>query len=292
MSKEKKGGAAAGSAAAAAEAEITRCKTALLTNITTACGLTGFPAHPRLLAACAFEAPEPEAGAAADAAPAAAPGAELLAVRGAIGAPNVRALCAALLARGLALDQTPYTPAKRLELLDSGAGDSGAGSVADVLRNGALVGVALESVALVRAGIGPAGAASLGAALMLGANSSLLSLSLDCNAFGDAGARLLARGLLTNRTLRRLSLASTGIRADGALDIASVVNSPICVLEAVDLSGNDIGLVGLRALSVSALYSKTLAELVRRRAQSISVRTQVFALTDPHPPAHSSPDAL
>jgi hypothetical protein len=74
--------------------------------------------------------------------------------------------------------------------------------------------------------------------------------------------RLLCRGLLTNRSLRRLSLASTGLHAEGALEVASVVNSPIGVLEAVDLSGNDIGLVGLRALSVSALYSKTLAELI------------------------------
>jgi hypothetical protein len=74
--------------------------------------------------------------------------------------------------------------------------------------------------------------------------------------------RLLCRGLLTNRTLRRLSLASTGLHADGALEVASVVNSPIGVLESVDLSGNDIGLVGLRALSVSAQYSKTLKELI------------------------------
>ncbi len=155
----------------------------------------------------------------------------------------------------------PYTPLKRLELLDAGAGDSGAASVADVLNNGVLMGVAIESVSLVRCGVGPEGAAALGNALMLGGNTSLLSLSLDCNLLGDVGTRLLCRGLLTNRSLKRLSLASVGMRENGAFEIAAYINSSLCVLEALDLSGNNIGVAGLKSLSVSALYSKTLVEL-------------------------------
>jgi hypothetical protein len=154
-----------------------------------------------------------------------------------------------------------YTPLKRLELLDANAGDSGAASVADVLNNDALVNVHIESLSLVRCGVGHQGAGAIGNALMLGGNTSLLSLSLDCNAFGNTGTRLLCRGLLTNRSLKRLSLASVDMREDGAFEVASYVNSSLCVLEALDLSGNNIGIAGLQALSVSAQYSKTLVEL-------------------------------
>jgi hypothetical protein len=143
----------------------------------TACNLTGFPAHPKLLAACTFQPPAKDPLAAADAPEPAAPGPELISVRCSledkpVGPPNVRALCAALLARGSGLDGTSYHPLKRIELLNVGAGDSGAGSVADVLRNGALVGVAVESVSLVSSGVGPDGASAIGASLMLGANSA------------------------------------------------------------------------------------------------------------------------
>jgi hypothetical protein len=243
------------------DALVDAARAALAANTATACALTGFPASPLLTAAVTFAAPAPDARAPVDAPPPAAPTPDVLAVRGALGAPNTRALCAALLARGAGLAPTPYFPAKVLALLDAACGDSGAAAVADVLTNGELAGVALESVSLVRCGVGAPGAAALGAALMLGANASLVALSLDCNALGDAGARALARGLLTNRSLKRLSLASCGLRAEGAFEVASVVNSTIGVLAAVDLSGNDIGLAGLQALSVAALYSKTLAEL-------------------------------
>ena len=174
----------------------------------------------------------------------------------------------------------PYTPLKRLELLDAGAGDSGAASVADVLNNGALMGVAIESVSLVRCGVGPEGAAALGNALMLGGNTSLLSLSLDCNPLGDVGTRLLCRGLLTNRSLRRLSLASVGMREHGAFEIAAYINSSLCVLEALDLSGNNIGVAGLNSLSVSALYSKTLVELTLCNCGLSSRRQESQAIAD------------
>jgi hypothetical protein len=158
-------------------AELTRVKASLAVNIVNACNLTGFPAHPRLIAACSFQAAEPDPLTAPGGLPPAPPGPDLIAVRGAIGAPNVRALCAALLARGSGLDGVPYHPVKRIELLDSAANDSGAGSVADVLRNGSLVGVAVESVSLVRSGVGPEGAGAIGASLMLGANSAAAHVS-------------------------------------------------------------------------------------------------------------------
>ena len=247
--------------------------------MTAACALTGFPAHAQLVAASTFTVIE-DPNKAADALPTEPPPPTLVSIRGAVGAPNVRALCAAILARGTGLSPIPYTPIKRLELLDAGAGDSGAASVADVLNNGALMGVALESVSLVRCGVGPEGAATLGNALMLGGNTSLLSLSLDCNLLGDVGTRLLCRGLLTNRSLKRLSLASVGMGESGAFEIASYINSSLCVLEALDLSGNNIGVAGLQSLSVSALYSKTLVELTLCNCGLSSRRQETLIAAD------------
>ena len=180
-----------------------------------------------------------------------------------LGAPNVRALCAALLARGVGLKPAPYRPLKRLTLQDAEAGDSGAAAVADVLRNGCLSEVGLEGVSLLHCGVGTEGARSLGASLVLGACATLIYLNLDLNRdIGDAGVRGLCRGLASNNTLKRLSLAGCGMGPEGAEEVAAVVNAHSCVLEAIDLSGNDIQLSGLRSLAVAASYSRTLQELL------------------------------
>ncbi len=183
--------------------------------------------------------------------------------KGRVGAPGVRALCAAVLARGAGLKAVPYRPLKHIVLQEAEAGDSGAAAVAEVLRNGCLVEVALEGVTLLNCGVGVEGACALGASLVLGACASLQYLSLDLNpALGDAGVHGLCRGLRSNNTLKRLSLSGCGLGPDGAEDVAAVVGAPTCMLESIDLSGNDIGLTGLRSLAVAASYSKTLQELL------------------------------
>ena len=237
----------------AAPAEKQELAAALLSNFALACKLTGFPASKELEAALQFP-PAPEAQ---------ERDLTSLTVRGHLGAPNVRALCAALLARGSGLAPRPYKFLKRLMLQDAAAGDSGAAAVAEVLRNGCLVDCTLEAVTLLKCGVEVEGAAALGSSLMLGACTSLSSLCLDLNAgLGDAGLRALCKGLATNRTLTRLSLAGCGFGCEGAEEVAAFINSPTCILEGLDLSGNDIGLEGLRSLAVAASYSKTLLELL------------------------------
>jgi hypothetical protein len=123
--------------------------------------------------------------------------------------------------------------------------------------------VRLEGLTLFRSGVGPAGARALGDALCLGANTTLLSLALDCNeAIGDEGVAGLARGLTTNRALKMLSLAACSIGPRGAAALGAALKSPLCVLEKIDLSGNAIGAEGLLALAEGAAASKTLQALV------------------------------
>ena len=232
---------------------MTASAVALASNFVLACKLTGFPASKLLEEALQFAAKEdpPVRDFAA------------LSVRGAVGAPNARALCAALLARGTGLAPQPYKYLKQLTLVEGAIGDSGAAAVAEVLRNGCLAECNLEQLSLLQCGVGVQGAAALGSSLMLGACTSLAHLCLDQNAgLGDAGARALCKGLATNRTLTRLSLASCALGSEGAEEVAGFINSPTCILQALDLSGNDIGLQGLRSLAVAASYSKTLLELL------------------------------
>lgn len=132
---------------------------------------------------------------------------------------------------------------------------------AEVLRNGKTE-VPLTQVEFMDCGVGPEGAAALGQALMLGANSTLEILRLDLNpGIGDAGVAQLCRGLRTNRSLKRLTLGYCGVGPDGAAALASVLESPLCGLEKLDLMGNALGSEGLHMLATAAYRSKTLVDM-------------------------------
>ncbi len=237
----------------------TECLRDLPVNFTAACKLTGFPPNKVLEEALTWPQPPPTPD-----------GKEVaidystLKVRAPLGPPNVRALCAALLARGTGLAGKPYRFLKHLILREADVRDSGAAALGEVLRNGALVSLELESLTLLACAVGVEGALSLGSSLMLGACTSLHSLNLDLNpGLGDAGVKALCKGLLTNRTLTHLSLAGCGLGAEACLELGGFLNSPTCVLQHLDVQGNgDVGLEGLNSLAVAACYSRTLGELV------------------------------
>ena len=106
MPKDEKKGGDAAAKTAELEKEKGECAAALLTNFAQACKLTGFPASKVLEEALQFPAASAEVER------------DLctLTARGALGAPNVRALCAAVLARGTGLAPKPYKFLKRLVL--------------------------------------------------------------------------------------------------------------------------------------------------------------------------------
>lgn len=156
-----------------------------------------------------------------------------------VGGDAVRALCAALLGRGMGARAPAYKPLRALKLWRADCGDAGAAAVADVLLLGK-DDLAPEAVDLAACGVGVAGCAALAQALMLGGNcGSLRSLRLDLTpGIGDAGVRALAAGLETCRSLTRLSLAYCGVGGDGAASLARVLASPLCALEAIELQGS------------------------------------------------------
>lgn len=177
---------------------------------------------------------------------------------------DARALCAGLLARGSTMKPPAYKPLKTLRFWKTPhVGDVGAAAVAELLKDGKGLDLLLEGVELMDCGIGPVGCRALGNSLILGGNTSLLSLKLELNlGLGDEGARELARGLRTNRTLKQLSLNYCDIGPAGAEALAEVLASPIGTLESVSLLGNRLGSLGLLSLAVAAHYSKTLKELI------------------------------
>lgn len=134
------------------------------------------------------------------------------------------------------MQQAPYTPLKSLRLWRNNAGDAGVAAVAHMLKMGPpppdipvppapkakgkgkkkkgkqkgptgpppipVQLIPLTHVEFMDNNVGPEGCHSLADALMLGANSSLLTLRLDINpAIGDYGIAELCKGLRTNRTL-------------------------------------------------------------------------------------------
>jgi len=188
----------------------------------------------------------------------------VIATDSALGPAGVRALAAALLARGQGFKQPGYKHVKALRLWRAGARDSGAAAVADVLRNGAKDKVEVEMVELMDSGITALGAGALGDALVLGANASLRTLRLDLNlGLGDAGVAALCRGLRSNRNLRVLTLSHCSLTERAAHSIAAdFLASPLCILEALDLTGNALAAEGTFTLAAAASRSKTLKELL------------------------------
>jgi hypothetical protein len=220
-------------------------------NYTKACKLLGVKEDAAVVKAIN---PEPDAAAPV----------VVIATDSALGPAGVRALAAALLARGQGFKQPGYTHVKALRLWKANARDSGAAAVADVLRNGAKDKVEVEMVELMDSGITPLGAGALGGALVLGANASLRTLRLDLNlGLGDEGVAALCRGLRSNRNLRVLTLSHCSLTERAAQSIAAdFLASPLCILEALDLTGNQLAAEGVFTLATAASRSKTLKELL------------------------------
>lgn len=190
------------------------------------------------------------------------PGPQII-LRGLVTAPNVRALCAAILARGDRMRPKPYKPLTHLLLLGTESGDSAAAAVAEVIRDGGRPGtdVNLQMVSLLSNNITAQGCRYIGSSVVLGASSTLTRLVLDCNLFGDEGMYELWKGLRTNRNLQELSLASVGMSDRGCEYVADLLKSPISALEILDLSSNTFSGQALLQLMEAVRDNKKLKSL-------------------------------
>lgn len=179
-----------------------------------------------------------------------------------IGSAGVRALCAAIMARGVTMKGDPYKDIKSMRFWRANARDAGVAAVAEILKYGREV-VALTQLEFMDNGVGPAGCLALGESLMLGANTSLMTLRLDNNPLmGDAGMHELAKGLRTNKTLKKLTVTYSDIGPLGGTSLAEALTNPHSALAHLDVMGNHIGSEGLIPLAASLQGNTSLSELI------------------------------
>ena len=177
-----------------------------------------------------------------------------------LGALGTRALAAAVLGKGQGM-KSHYPFLRSLRFWEAETGDAGVAAVAALLKVGPPL-VALGNVEFMNCGVGPEGCWALGDALMLGANTSLQTLSLDINpGIADAGTMQLCEGLRSNPTLTKLQLSYCEVAADGAAALAEVLSMPTCALKSLDLSGNRLGSEGLASLASGLAANTSLEEL-------------------------------
>ena len=121
------------------------------------------------------------------------------------------------------------------------------------------------------------------AKLTSGVFNSLKSLDLIFSDIGNDGAKMIAEGLGLNHTLTHLHLPSCGI---GAIGVDALMKTT-CAVEDLDLSSNDIGDEGARAVARRLKKSSSLRWLnlsscsigpegVRALADAISCDTAVY----------------
>lgn len=71
----------------------------------------------------------------------------------------------------------------------------------------------------------------------------------ECRQIGDKGASIIAKTLQTNHTLKKISLESTGVGNQGAIEFARSLSLPNCYLHRLDLSYCNIGDKGACSLA-------------------------------------------
>ncbi|GBG35178.1 NACHT, LRR and PYD domains-containing protein 1, partial [Hondaea fermentalgiana] len=113
-------------------------------------------------------------------------------------------------------------------------GSNGAKALAGALKENS----SLKDLSLVKNNIGPDGAKALAGALK--ENFSLQKLDLSENKIGSDGAKALAGALKENSSLQDLILAFNEIGPDGAKALAGALKENSCMLEWLDIHGNDI----------------------------------------------------
>lgn len=132
--------------------------------------------------------------------------------------------------RGETMEHHSFKSLKSMRLWSSSIEDAGAGALAHLLLTGPPLEVGLTHLEIMDDSIGPAACRALGDSLVLGGNSTLMTLRLDLNrGIGDDGIGELCKGLRTNRVLSKLTLSYCGVTTVGATALAHLLASPASV---------------------------------------------------------------
>ena len=170
---------------------------------------------------------------------------------------GARALSTAILGSSTS---KPFPGVKSLRIWACMIGDTGAASIAEILRLGGAE-VAIDYLELSNNKISIDGCRALGSALMVGGNRSLLKLDLSYNDIGSGGAAALSRGLRSNSSLLQLCLCYCGLDETAAEPIGDALAFAKTSLIHVNLQGNRLGDEGLRLLSGGLERNSSLLEL-------------------------------
>lgn len=126
---------------------------------------------------------------------------------------------------------------------DDSIGPPGAARLSELLQSKKCL---VELLSLKRNRIGDVGTGRIAAALEL--NCTLTDLDLSSNGVGVTGATMLCVGMRQNQTLEKLSLRSNQLRDLGLVKLSKCIGGSSCSLLSLDVSRNDVGLVGISAL--------------------------------------------
>ena len=91
---------------------------------------------------------------------------------------------------------------------------------------------------------------------------SLVNLNLDYNSnIGSCGLAALAKGLVTNSTLKRLYLRYCGIDENGGKQLSAILSAPKIALSVIDITGNRLSGKGLLEMCPGLQSNSSLQQL-------------------------------
>ena len=154
----------------------------------------------------------------------------------------------------------PYKKLTTLRLWRSNIHDEGTNWIAKLLldRNSS----ALTCLQLLDNNLSCRSVQTLGKALSAGGNTTLVSLTLDCNhAFGAEGAKDLFKGLRTNSCLKKLSLAYCNIGEAAANGLQQMLVFSSTSIHTLNLKGNRFGGKGMVGLAVALMKNAVLKDV-------------------------------
>eukprot|EP01114_Cavostelium_apophysatum_P016456 TRINITY_DN4686_c0_g1_i1.p1 TRINITY_DN4686_c0_g1~~TRINITY_DN4686_c0_g1_i1.p1 ORF type:complete len:285 (-),score=107.29 TRINITY_DN4686_c0_g1_i1:16-870(-) len=134
----------------------------------------------------------------------------------------------------------------------------GANGMREIALDGLAVNNTAVTIDLSGNNVGSEGAQHLAACLTK--NKTLQSINLWGNMIGSAGIKAIAEALKSNRTLKEINLRGNNLRDEGAKYLAALFETSSLPLKMLDISGNSIGIDGMRAIT-GILMTRPLANL-------------------------------
>ena len=177
-----------------------------------------------------------------------------------LGPAGVRCVAAGLMGELPGMEEGTYLNLTNLHFWRCAAKDDGTIALAKLIMN-ENKDFKLGVLDLMDNQVGLRGCMALGKALADGANRSLLHLSLNANALDAKCVGALAEGLMSNSTLKKLSLEYCKLGPDCGPMLGGILASAKTGLSKMKLKGNHLRCDGLQFLALSLRRNKALTEL-------------------------------